>query len=206
MATLLPPNATKEELAIEGAMARVSDVPVPIADLMNPDTCPTSHLPWLAWALSVDVWDSAWPEDVQRAVIKASFKVHLHKGTIGAVRRALEALALGNVTVAEWFEYGGDPGYFKVDVDLAGRGLSEAEFEAIEATALNAKNERSWLDALRVHATTQTVPLVGTLAIAGEVVEVFPHSATDAESENAVPVWAVAATVVETVTVEPMGA
>ncbi len=101
--TLLPVNATQEERDIESTIARQSDIPVDIGKLWNPDTCPAELLPWLAWALSVDEWDSNWSETNKRDFIKQSATVHRHKGTVGAVRNALASLGV-TVDFLEWFE------------------------------------------------------------------------------------------------------
>jgi phage tail P2-like protein len=136
--SLLPPNSTLLERAIEAAMhKRLNALPVPIRDLWNADTCPAHLLGWLAWAKSVDVWDESWPEAQKRAVIKASRFVHQHKGTIGAVRRALDALGIG-LEIREWFETGDAPGTFRVDafadyIFASGFGLNPALLGMIDA-------------------------------------------------------------------------
>lgn len=99
--SLLPVNATSQERAIEASTARLSDVPVPVRDVWNPDTCPSAVLPWLAWQYSVDQWDATWSDDQKRGVIKASVSVHRHKGTIGAVRSVFTALGFGDVIIDE---------------------------------------------------------------------------------------------------------
>ena len=82
MSSLLPPNATTAERALERAITEaVGSIPVPVRELWHADTCPAPLLPWLAAALSVDVWDAAWPEQAKRDAIRASFLVHRHKGT-----------------------------------------------------------------------------------------------------------------------------
>lgn len=101
MDSLLPANATDLERGIEAATARVSDVPVPLRDTWNPDTCPPALLPWLSWAFSVDQWDANWTDDVKRAVIRSSAEVHRRKGTVGAVRAVFTALGFGDVTIVE---------------------------------------------------------------------------------------------------------
>ncbi|MGS0744187.1 phage tail protein I [Glaciimonas sp. GG7] len=53
--SLLPPNTTPQERALEATMARISDIPVPLRQLYNPDTCPINVLPWLAWQLAIDL-------------------------------------------------------------------------------------------------------------------------------------------------------
>jgi phage tail P2-like protein len=54
MADLLPPNATPVERRLAKAGARISDVPVRLADLMIPEAIPASLLPWLAGHLGVE--------------------------------------------------------------------------------------------------------------------------------------------------------
>ena len=88
--TLLPPNASKLERGLEQSTGRVARVPVPIADLWNPATCPESVLPWLAWALSVDRWDPDWPVATKRRVIAESIRAHKRKGTLAAVEQVLD--------------------------------------------------------------------------------------------------------------------
>jgi phage tail P2-like protein len=104
MMSILPPNSTSLERAFEAALQEMCDLQVPVRDLWNPETCPDTHLPWLAWALSVDVWESGWPEEIKREVIAASIGVHRRKGTVGAVRRAIAAAGLGGAVLVE--DYG----------------------------------------------------------------------------------------------------
>lgn len=90
--SLLPPNATGLERALEDNFARrVEALPVEAPrDAWIPERCPEALLPWLAWALSVDRWDPEWPAGVKRQVIADAWDDHRRKGTVGAVKRALE--------------------------------------------------------------------------------------------------------------------
>ncbi|MBL4929325.1 phage tail protein I [Fuscibacter oryzae] len=99
--TLLPSNATEAEVALDLATARIGEIPIVARTLWNPETCPTYLLPWLAWALGVDEWDSSWSEDAKRATIAASVDIHRHKGTVAAVKRAVAAAGLGDATLQE---------------------------------------------------------------------------------------------------------
>ncbi len=100
--SLLPPgNSGAAELAIEQASARAvlhSDL---IRPVNRPDDCPPHLLPWLAWSLSVDSWETLWDEETKREVIRQSVWVHQHKGTIGSIRRALIAAGYGDAEVIE---------------------------------------------------------------------------------------------------------
>lgn len=102
MTSLLPANSTRAERAMERATERVDRIPVPIERLWSSADCPADLLPWLAWALSVEDWDPAWPEQIKRDVIAASFDVHSKKGTLGSIRRHLAAMGYGNASVIEF--------------------------------------------------------------------------------------------------------
>ncbi len=147
--SLLPPHSTPLEHALAATTSRIDTIPVPVRNLWNPDLLHVDFLPFLAWALSVDAWDSNWTEDRKRDVIKAAIALHRVKGTPAALKSALNALGLG-VQVKEWFEYGGKPYHFRLDVELSDTGLSRKEVETIEAVALAVKNERSKLEVLKV--------------------------------------------------------
>ena len=84
---LLPPNATPFEVAVAQTYRRLSDVPTPIRLVWQPWQCPVDLLPWLAWTLSVDVWDDGWSEERKRHVIASAFELHRLKGTAAGLKR-----------------------------------------------------------------------------------------------------------------------
>ena len=100
VAQLLPPNASPFERSLEQAMAFYGDErDVLVGDVWDPAACPVHVLPWLAWALAVRRWDPAWPEAVRRTVVARSVARHRIRGTLGAVKAALEdAGAIADVT------------------------------------------------------------------------------------------------------------
>lgn len=181
--TLLPPNTTTQERAIEAAAARVSAVPVPLRTLWSPDTCPLAQLPWLAWALSVDVWESSWTEAQKRESIKAAFFVHRHKGTLGAVRASLAALGW-NIEVIEWFTDVPTrvPYTFRVEAALDARGIADGLYDDIERLALAAKNVRSHLTRISLISQLPCAMVVGGALLAAEVVEVQPYQISELTS------------------------
>lgn len=88
---LLPRDYPRFGRAVDEASAALADVPVPLAALWNPLTCPESHLAWLAWALSVDVWDDAWPVEAKRDMTARALQLHRLKGTLAGIRAYVEA-------------------------------------------------------------------------------------------------------------------
>lgn len=146
--TLLPPSSSLLARAIEKTtMERKARLETPIRSLWDVDTCPVDILPWLAWAFSVEVWDHAWPEKVKREVIANSVRVHRLKGTKGSVSDALASLGM-DAEISEWFEYGGDPHTFKIDVLVdqlfaAGFRMDHALVQMVGQVIKNVKPVRS---------------------------------------------------------------
>lgn len=87
---LLPPNATGFERALSGPTGRITAIPSPIDTLWRWEACPEAFLPWLAWALSVDLWDETWPVERKRGMIRESFDLHRKKGTLYCIGRYLD--------------------------------------------------------------------------------------------------------------------
>ena len=85
--SLLPPNATEFERALEAALAQ--DVDIPIRKLWSSADCPAALLPYLAWALGVEEWDPDWPVAVRRAAVANAIAVHGEKGTLAGLKRVL---------------------------------------------------------------------------------------------------------------------
>lgn len=145
--SILKPNATIHDRAVERAIRQARPDLTPIASLMDPATCPVNLLPWLAWAFSVEVWDSAWPEGIKRNVIKDAVRVHRLKGTKTAVSEALASLGMDG-EISEWFEYGGEPHTFKIDVLVdrlfeAGFRMDQTLVQTVDRLIRNVKPARS---------------------------------------------------------------
>ena len=183
---LLPPSASPMEVALSRAMARLANVPPFCRQMWDPATCPPSHLPWLAWAVSVDEWDSAWSDAQKRGVIEASYQVHRHKGTVGAVRRALAALGY-NTELSEWFQWApeGIPYTFGVTGEIGDEGLPPTMYDDIERVALATKNVRSWLAWIRLRATRRGAFYIGGTTLAAETIEIQPYALTLLERQGA---------------------
>ena len=100
--SVLPRQSTEFERVLEQASLWVIENSE-IVDIWNPDTCPPRFLPWLAWSVFVDEWDSTWTDAKKCNVIRESVAVHRLKWTKGAVHRALEAMGFGT-EITDWFD------------------------------------------------------------------------------------------------------
>lgn len=149
MSELQPPNRTPLERRV--AASHPLALPVELRRLWDPATCPAHLLPFLAWAFSVDQWQSNWPESVKRRVIASSVDLHRIKGTRTAIDVAMAALGV-DVELTEWFE--AEPplprGTFStilyVNENLTPNQpafLNEALYAQLREAIENAKNTRS---------------------------------------------------------------
>lgn len=167
------------------AVARMSDVPILVRESWNPDTCPAELLPWLAWAFSVDEWDTTWTEQEKRDVIKASVQVHKHKGTIGALDRALKPLGY-LIEVVEWWEMTppGAPYTFSVVMGTGSKPVTADLYDKAERIVLTYKNLRSHLIALTIKADVKGTAYAGAAILDGMETNVYPYSVSEIETSG----------------------
>lgn len=175
MSDLLPHNATTQERALDDATARISDVPVIVREVWDPDTCPTDVLPWLAWAFSVDTWQTIWTDTQKRNAIKTAIEVQQIKGTIGAVRKALGAVFV-NARVIEWHrdDVIGDPYTYRIEIETeeGATVASVAEIEQIIEAIDRTKSLRSHLEEIQVSTSSRAGPYVAAAAGMGNEIVV----------------------------------
>lgn len=205
MNNLLPPNATALERRLAQINAEAQDgVAIPLRDLWNPQTCPEAALPFLAWAFSVDRWDSAWPIATKRAVVAASYEVHRRKGTIAAIRRAVEPLGY-LIRVVEWHQMipEGPRGTFKLDVGVLDTGITEEMYQELERLIADAKRLSQHMTGLAINVESRGAMRIAGTALLGDVITVYPYSPEPVEVAGAY-FYAGAAHLVDTITVNPL--
>lgn len=206
MASLLPPNASPAETALAEGVGRLSELPVSVGLLWNPDTCPASLLPWLAWAMSVDQWEADWSESQKREVIRQSVAVHRIKGTRGAVQGAINALGY-TVTIKEWWEQDpkSAPFTFSLEIEVDDRGISKGLYDQLRTTVEVSKNVRSHLSTLTAVSRVSGTYRVGCGAVSGQVVEVAPWQPEDIGAGQAEAGVGAAFIYYQSTTIQPLG-
>ena len=180
MKSLLPINSTQLERAMEATFFEKTIVP--LRDLYNADTCPVHLLPHLAWAWSVDRWDYRWTEATKRAAIKASYYIHAHKGTIGALRRVVEPLGY-LIEIIEWFNTvpPGVPGTFALKVGVLDTGITEEMYQELERLIDDAKPVTRHLTGLAISLETKSALNIGVALYEGDEIDVYPPVMRDIE-------------------------
>lgn len=179
---LLPGNATTLERLAAEALGQIERVPVPIRDLISPERCPVHLLPYLAWAFSVDRWDSTWPESAKRRAIRSAFFIHARKGTIGALRRVVEPLGY-LIEVVEWFDTvpEGVPGTFGLRIGVLDTGITEEMYQELTWLIEDAKPLTRHLVTLTISLETSGRFYLGGSIQDGDVLEVYPPTQRDIE-------------------------
>jgi phage tail P2-like protein len=182
VSTLLPPNASQLEQLAAQSLARIERVPIPIRDLVNPDRCPVELLPYLAWAFSVDRWDSNWSEAIKRQVIKTSYYVHSRKGTIGALRRVVEPLGY-LIEVLEWWQTvpEGEPGTFAIKIGVLDTGITEEMYQELTWLIDDARPLTRHLTGLAISLETQGQLNIAACLYEGDEIDVYPPVMRDIE-------------------------
>ena len=99
----------------------------------------------LGWQFHIEGWDLAKSIEEKRKLVKSAIELHRYKGTPYAVKKVLEALGLIG-KVKEWFEYGGEPYRFKIDLSSVNREITPELRDKLIELINEYKNERSWLE------------------------------------------------------------
>ena len=209
-ALLLPPPLAGDERfqALGQLAARISDMDLSPLLVYLVDTVNASALPNLAEQLHIlgEGWQFARDDDERRRLLKRAIELHRYKGTRWAIQQVLETLALSG-QISEWFEYGGQPYYFKINVDLSTRGIDEATFDALVALITEYKNVRSHLELLTLSLTNVSqVPAIAATTLCGELATVYPYELTELNQVSQAPRLGIGHWCVETVWVYPQTA
>jgi len=123
----------------------------------------------LAWQLNVNWYDPSADIATKQQIIRSAIIVHMFKGTPYAVEQVIQAY-FGEGEVQEWFEYGGEPGMFKV---LTTNPAVTAELANQFIAVLNSvKNVRSHLEAILISLSGQLDMYLGNAVHTGDFLEV----------------------------------
>lgn len=109
------------------------------------DELPEALLDILAKDFKVDWWDPNYTLEEKRRTLKDSWKVHRMLGTKAAVETAISAI-YPDTRVIEWFEYGGSPYGFKLQIDATYENVDPARHKRVLERVEYYKNLRSDLE------------------------------------------------------------
>lgn len=149
---LMPPSLLQDETVAALCDAFQIEIDQIIPEIINVLFLPRVDelsgviLEHLAWGLNIDAdegWLLADTDAKKRDLIKNAVAIQRNKGTKYAVKKALEVVGLTG-TISEWFEYGGDPYWFKIVIDGT-QEFTPEQLELLDRYVIRNKNARSWV-------------------------------------------------------------
>nr|WP_317891487.1 phage tail protein I [Escherichia coli] len=105
----------------------------------------------------------------------ASGLVHRHKGTISALRRALEPLGY-LIEVKEWWQLNEEPGTFRIVVGVLDQGITDEMYQELERLIADAKPVSRHLTGLAISLSVNGKIFVGTGCYHGDALTVYPYT------------------------------
>lgn len=156
----------------------------------------------LADQFHVDFYDYKLSLDKKRQLVKNSIKLHKIKGTPAAVEEVASTV-FGRTKLKEWFEYGGKPFFFSMDIDITDRGASPGELKKLDDLINAYKNKRSWVDILNIYYSVKGQVYYGLTLVQGESITVYPWSPKDIETRGSITVPIVQSKDVEQISIYP---
>ena len=128
-----------------------------------------AELDELAYELNIDWWNPSWGIDEKRATAKTAIATMRKRGTKQAMQMVLESV-FGNGNVEEWFEYGGEPYSFRVNVNTE---FTKEKFREFIGLMEKTKNVRSWFDGIiKQHETYLDMRYIGVGICAAKEVSI----------------------------------
>lgn len=128
----------------------------------------------------MDRWDDTWPEAIKRSVIRSSFYVHAHKGTIGALRRVVEPFGY-LIEVIEWFKATPPavPGTFALKIGVSEAGISEQTYQELTWLIDDARPVSRHLSGLVISLETAGSLYLGAALQDGDELDIYPPAPAD---------------------------
>lgn len=149
------PDVLRNDENVAALASAVADVlaarPAELRELMiysRIDELPEELLDILAYDFKVDWWDGDYTLEEKRRTLKDSWRVHRMMGTRAAVEAAISAI-YPETSVEEWFEYGGEPYHFKLQIDASNADIGSQRHRRVLERVNFYKNLRSHLDGIR---------------------------------------------------------
>ena len=155
----LLPQFMRDDQAVRGLAAGIDSLIPQLAAEVEKlstwdciDKLSEAELDDLAWELNILWYDTGASIDVKRNVVRDSDAVYKKLGTKWAVENVINTY-FGDGYMEEWFEYGGDPGRFRIY--STNPTLNESKFTEFLTLLNKVKRASSQLDGVFITLTGQ---------------------------------------------------
>ena len=155
----LLPQFMRNDPAVQGLAAGIDSIIPQLAAEIEKlstwdriDTLSEAELDELAWELNILWYDASATIDVKRNLVRNSDAVYKKLGTKWAVENVISTY-FGEGYIEEWFQYGGDPGHFRVY--SANPTVNESKFAEFLSLLNKVKRATAKLDGVFINLTGQ---------------------------------------------------
>jgi len=186
---LLPPNLRGDPDIIAASKIVDPEFQIMLACIPNVltwadmDMVSSAVINQLAWEQKTDFFDASLDIEIRREMAKKALSQHMIKGTPAAIEEAARVV-FGRSWIDEWFEYSGDPFYFRMNVETSKQGASEGDLQLLDRLINAYKNERSWLEKVNIFLTSNARISYASCTNAGENTLIYPWAITDIEGSG----------------------
>ena len=181
---ILPQNLLRDEQikaaaqALDAELQKITEATKEVLLLPRLGKLSEAVIDLLAWQWHVDFYEPTLGIGVKRRLVRESIAMHRIKGTKAAVELALRMIYYtGEVT--EWFEYGGEPYYFRVS-SIRPDNVRSEELSNVLRLIYMMKNERSWLENIDFVRPVRIGMYYGALSSSDKQYRIGPLQAKDA--------------------------
>ncbi len=184
---ILPDNLLADEKvyaaakAVDDELQRLIASCVEVLHLPRLDELPEEVVDLLAWEWHVDFYEPSADIATKRQLVRESIAWHRIKGTKAAVEKMAQTVFKGGV-VTEWFEYGGEPYHFRIDL-LTAPNITQDDTARLLAVVNAAKNVRSVLDELRFRREAQNDMYYASAPTIHTTYEIRPAEIADTQAD-----------------------
>ena len=185
---ILPPNLLADKQiyaaaqALDDELQKITEATRNALLLPRLDELSEEVIDLLAWQWHVDFYEPSMSIETKRQLVRESIAWHRIKGTKAAVEKMAQTVFKGGV-VTEWFEYGGEPYHFRIDL-LTAPNITQDDTARLLAVVNAAKNVRSVLDELRFRREAQNDMYYASAPSIHTTYEIHPAQITDATAEG----------------------
>lgn len=182
LADLLPPNLLSDVKvraavqAIDKEQQLITKEASRLSLMSNLDTLDEQWINELIWQFHVEGAELASTLDEKRNLIRNFIDIHRTKGTRYALERVIDLLGMRAI-ISEWFEHGGNPYTFRIEVlEVTNKGLTEEKLKLLDRLIIEYKNTRSRLTSIRVYLSSKGSAFYAVNAVTGESITIYPWS------------------------------
>lgn len=136
------------------------------------DNMKSQELDLLAEELHISWYDKTAAVEVKRNIIKQSDMVHAKLGTNWAALQVITEY-FGESKIMEWYEYGGEPGHFKIET--MNQSVLSSKANAFMQILDKVKRKSAHLDTIELISDGQCNIYVSVASVVSEIVTYTVH-------------------------------